>query len=384
MVRALEEQYDAFTRGRAGNNLLGPQTGPLPTADELGAELERFLAEQPRPGDNPGADGGRGMRQAGGMRLATWNVNSVKARLPRLLDWLADTEPGRRLPAGDSSAPDGAVPDRARWASWATPRPATATAGGTASRSCPGSGSTTSRVGFAGEPGFPDPEARAISATCGGVRVWSVYVPNGRTPDDPHYAYKLAWLAALRDALAADLAGAPPLAVCGDFNVAPTDADVWDPAVFVGSTHVTPPERAALAALRDPGLRDVVPDADEGPAPFTYWDYRAGMFHQNKGMRIDLVYATPRSPTGSRRRTSTGRPARARALGPRPDRGRRRLAEPLQHVLDEPSDVGASLSAAMTTGSPGRRASHHRAPSTLEHSVPSSAYRRARQALSAA
>jgi exodeoxyribonuclease-3 len=148
--------------------------------------------------------------------------------------------------------------------------------------------------GFAGDPGFPTPdvtEARAIAATCGDVRVWSLYVPNGRTPDSPHYEYKLSWLAAFRDALTAELDGRQ-LAICGDFNVAPTDADVWDPTVFVGSTHVTPPERAALARLRDLGLRDIVPAPMKGPNPFTYWDYRAGMFHQDKGMRIDLVYAT--------------------------------------------------------------------------------------------
>ena len=200
------------------------------------------------------------------MRLATWNVNSVKARLPRLLDWLADDQARRGLPAGDQVRRT--APSRPpRSASWATPSPATATAGGTASRCSPGSGSTTSGRASPASPASPSPEARAIAATCGGVRVWSVYVPNGRTPDDPHYAYKLAWLAALRDALAAELAGGLPLAVCGDFNVAPTDADVWDPALFVGSTHVTPAERAALAALRDLGLQRRRAHADEGPAP---------------------------------------------------------------------------------------------------------------------
>jgi exodeoxyribonuclease-3 len=148
------------------------------------------------------------------------------------------------------------------------------------------------RRGFTGEPGSPDPEARAISALSGGIRFMSVYVPNGRTPDDPHYTYKLSWLAALRTALAADVA-AGPLVVAGDFNVAPTAADVWDPAVFIGATHVTPPEREALAGIRAVGLRDVVGRPLKGDHPFTYWDYRAGMFHQNKGMRIDLVYASP-------------------------------------------------------------------------------------------
>jgi len=149
---------------------------------------------------------------------------------------------------------------------------------------------------FPGAPGYPDPagtpEPRALGATCGGLRVWSVYVPNGRTPESDHYPYKLAWLAALRDALGPELAAHPDLAVCGDFNVAPTDADVWDPAAFIGATHVTAPERAALAELRDVGLVDVVPRSLKGPNPFTYHDYRGGYFHKDMGMRIDLVYAS--------------------------------------------------------------------------------------------
>ena len=144
------------------------------------------------------------------------------------------------------------------------------------------------RRGFEGEPGFPDPERRAIAASCGGLRVWSVYVPNGRTVDSPHYGFKLAWLRALAAAAGKELGAGPPLAICGDFNVAPTDADVWDPAVFAGSTHVTAPEREALAELVGIGLTDVMPRALKGAA-YTYWDYRAGMFHKGEGMRIDLV-----------------------------------------------------------------------------------------------
>ena len=116
-------------------------------------------------------------------------------------------------------------------------------------------------------------------------------MPNGREPTHPHYLYKLAWLDALRSTIADDAAGATPFAVLGDFNVAPTDDDVWDRAVFVDQTHVTPPEREALAALRALGLRDVFPRAMKYDHPFTYWDYRGGNFHKNMGMRIDLVYA---------------------------------------------------------------------------------------------
>ena len=142
------------------------------------------------------------------------------------------------------------------------------------------------------EPLTRSPEARAIGAVCGGIRIWSLYAPNGRTPESAHYAYKLEWFAAFREALKAELSAHPQLVACGDFNVAPTDADVWDPAVFVGSTHVTPPERQALADLRALGLKDVVPTPMKGPHPFTYWDYRAGAFAKDMGMRIDLVYAT--------------------------------------------------------------------------------------------
>jgi exodeoxyribonuclease-3 len=223
------------------------------------------------------------------VRLATWNVNSVTARLTRLLEWVEQTQPDvlclqetktSDFPMLDLQALgyEAASHGLGRW-------------NGVAVLSRVGLADVAR--GFPGEPGFPDPEARAVSATCGGLRVWSVYVPNGRSPDDEHYTYKLAWLAALRSALATELTDHPDLVVTGDFNIAPTDADVWNPYVFRNSTHVTPAERAALAELRDLGLVDVVPTPMKGPNPFTYWDYRAGMFHQDKGMRIDLVYATP-------------------------------------------------------------------------------------------
>ena len=143
--------------------------------------------------------------------------------------------------------------------------------------------------GLADAPGFPHPESRAISATCGGIRVVSVYVPNGRTPGSEHYRYKLAWLASLREAVAA---GPEATIVCGDMNIAPTDDDVFDPEAYLGQTHVTPPERVALTELQGLGLRDVVRDRWPNERVFTYWDYRAGMFHQDLGMRIDLVLAS--------------------------------------------------------------------------------------------
>jgi exodeoxyribonuclease-3 len=224
------------------------------------------------------------------MRFATWNVNSVKARLPRLLEWLDATAPDVLCLQETKVAADGFPAGEVAGLGYETAAYGTGRWNGVALLSRIGLDDV--QRGFPGEPGYPDAEARAIAATCGGIRFRSIYVPNGRTPEDPHYAYKLNWLAALRDALVPEVASGP-LVVTGDYNVAPTDDDVWDPAVFAGSTHVTPPEREALAAIRAVGLQDVVGRPLKGDHPFTYWDYRAGMFHMNKGMRIDLVYATP-------------------------------------------------------------------------------------------
>jgi exodeoxyribonuclease-3 len=225
------------------------------------------------------------------MRVATWNVNSVKQRVPRLLPWLDQrqpdvvclqetklTDPKFTELLGEELAGRGfeaALHGEGQW-------------NGVAILSRVGLDEVVR--GVPGAPGFPRPEARAVAATCGGVRVHCVYVPNGRLPESDHYRYKLAWLAALRDQVAA---GPDAAVVCGDMNIAPTDADVFDPDAYVGQTHVTPPERAALAELQSLGLRDVVRDRWPDERVFTYWDYRAGMFHQDLGMRIDLVLASP-------------------------------------------------------------------------------------------
>jgi exodeoxyribonuclease-3 len=221
------------------------------------------------------------------MRIATWNVNSAKSRIPRLLPWLDQRQPDV-VCLQETKLPDEAF-DELLGAEFARRGYQVAHHGegrwnGVAVASRVGLDDVVR--GLPGDPGFPEPEARAITATCDGLRITSVYVPNGRTPDDPHYAYKLAWLAALRDAVAAD----PDRAVvCGDMNIAPTDADVWDPSLFVGSTHVTPAERAALGELLALGLRDVIRVRWPTERVFSYWDYRAGRFHQDLGMRIDLV-----------------------------------------------------------------------------------------------
>jgi exodeoxyribonuclease-3 len=224
------------------------------------------------------------------VRVATWNVNSVKQRLPRLLPWLDQRQPDV-VCLQETKLADGAfatlLGDELARRGYATAHHGEAQWNGVAILSRVGLDNVV--VGVAGAPGFPLPEARSVSATCGGVRIYSVYVPNGRVPDSEHYQYKLAWLAALREVVSA---GPEATIVCGDMNIAPTDADVFDPDAYIGQTHVTPAERAALAELQALGLRDVVRDRWPNERVFTYWDYRAGMFHQDLGMRIDLVLAS--------------------------------------------------------------------------------------------
>ena len=223
------------------------------------------------------------------MRIATWNVNSVKQRVPRLLPWLDQRRPDVVCLQETKLADDafvGLLGDALAERGYAVALHGEPAWNGVAILSRVGLDDVV--AGLPGGPGFPHPEARAVAATCGGIRVVSVYVPNGRVPDSDHYRYKLAWLASLRETVAA--AGDATI-VCGDVNIAPADEDVFDPDAYIGQTHVTPPERAALAALRDLGLRDVVRDRWPNERVFTYWDYRAGMFHQDLGMRIDLVLA---------------------------------------------------------------------------------------------
>jgi len=230
------------------------------------------------------------------VRIATWNVNSIRSRVDRVTAWLEandidvlaiqetkcreDQFPGLELSAmGYEYAHVGLN----QWNGVAI----------------------ISRVGLddiatsfaSDQPQFGDPavlEARSIGATCGGVRVWSLYVPNGRTLEDPHYAYKLAWLERLRLAAGDWLAENPEaqIALTGDWNVAPTDEDVWDMAVFEGHTHVSVPEREAFQAVVDAGYADVVRPHTPGPRVYTYWDYQQLAFPKKRGLRIDFILAS--------------------------------------------------------------------------------------------
>jgi exodeoxyribonuclease-3 len=230
------------------------------------------------------------------VRLATWNVNSVRSRIDRVEAFLQrhqiDVLALQETKARDDQFPtmglellgyEVAAFGLNQWNGVAL-----------VSRL----GLADVQLGFEGMPEYGDPpaaEARAIGATCGGVRVWSLYVPNGRAVGDPHLDYKLHWLAALRQAALAWREHQPdlPVALAGDWNIAPQDEDVWDMAAFARSTHVTPPERAAFQAVIDAGFTDVVRPHVPGPGAYTYWDYYRQRFERNKGMRIDFVLGSP-------------------------------------------------------------------------------------------
>ena len=191
------------------------------------------------------------------VRVATWNVNSVKQRVPRLLPWLDQRQPDVVCLQETKLADDafrGLLGDELDGRGYEIALHGEAQWNGVAILSRVGLDDVV--IGIPGAPGFPHPEARAVAATCGGTRVHSIYVPNGRAPNSEHYHYKLSWLAALREMVAAD---PPATIVCGDMNIAPTDADVFDPNAYMGQTHVTPSERAALARLQAVGPGPPVP-----------------------------------------------------------------------------------------------------------------------------
>ena len=234
------------------------------------------------------------------MRVATWNVNSIRTRVGRVVDWLVREDidvlgmqeikcKPEQFPveAFEEAGYEVEVHGLSQWngVAFASRQPMTDVV--TSFEGMPGF--------LKGEegPGLPL-EARAMGVTVGDLRLWSLYVPNGRSLEDPHYRYKLDWLAALRADTAAWLTENPQLqlALMGDWNVAPTDADVGDPTLVPGvSTHISPPERAAFEAFADAGLSDVVrPFVPEG---YTYWDYKQLRFPRNEGLRIDFILGSP-------------------------------------------------------------------------------------------
>ncbi|MBX3027841.1 exodeoxyribonuclease III [bacterium] len=234
------------------------------------------------------------------MRIATWNVNSLKARLEKVTWWLERARPDVLL-MQETKLADGDVPALAfRAAGYELAHHGEGRWNGVAIASRVGISGVTSNFGHplrparTAEVGDDEPlaEARMIAATCGGVRVVSIYAPNGRAVDSPFYRAKLAWFDRLARWLAEAARPDEPLAVGGDFNVAPADDDVWDPHLCRGGTHVSPLERAAFARLCDWGLRDAYRLHHPEPGRYTWWDYRAGSFHKNHGMRIDHLLVT--------------------------------------------------------------------------------------------
>jgi exodeoxyribonuclease-3 len=232
------------------------------------------------------------------LRLATWNVNSIRARVDRVVDWLGradvDVLAMQETKCADDQFPTmpfleaGYEVVHCGFNQW----------NGVAIASRVGFDDV--QVGFDGQPSWgkdadAKAEARALAATCGGVRVWSLYVPNGRTLADPHYQYKLEWLAALRNTAESWLLDDPqaPIALVGDWNIAPTDEDVWDITVFDGATHVSEPERKAFNDIVETRFTDVVRPFTPGPGVYTYWDYTQLAFQKRRGMRIDFILGSP-------------------------------------------------------------------------------------------
>ena len=258
------------------------------------------------------------------MRIATWNVNSVKARLPRLLSWLADRQPDVLLVQETKATEQSWPADQLAELGYESAHLGSGRWNGVGILSRVGLDDVSR--GLAGQPDFDGAlEDRAIGATCAGIRLWSLYVPNGRQVGHLHFDYKLRFLDAVRAQAAAERAAlgiGARFGLLGDFNVAPDDADVWDIAAFDGATHVSPPERAAVAAIRqanpDAPLLDLMPRASADPAdqrhPYTFWEMRMLGFQKGRGMRIDLALVS-QSLAGTVRSVWVDRDAR-RGEGP--------------------------------------------------------------------
>jgi exodeoxyribonuclease-3 len=223
----------------------------------------------------------------GTLKIGTWNVNSLRVRLPQLQQWLeglpVDVIGLQELKLEDKDFPTEAIAAAGWQAVWSGQK----TYNGVALLAR----QPLEDVAI-GIPGYDDPQRRVIAATVAGVRVICVYVPNGQSLDSEKYPYKLEWLARLKDYLAAEVARFPKLALVGDFNIAPDDRDVHEPAKWAGGVLVSEPERNAYGALLALGLEDVFRRFEQAAASYSWWDYRMGAFRRNHGLRIDLVLAT--------------------------------------------------------------------------------------------
>ena len=219
------------------------------------------------------------------MLIATWNVNSLKARLPRVQQWILENKPDV-LCIQETKMKDAVFPSRVfHEMGYESAHFGQGQWNGVAILSKVGLDNVINNFAV----GEPDGEARIISAECGGITVVCVYVPNGRELEHDHYQYKLRWMKQLKQHVAKIAKPAADVIVTGDFNIAPEDIDVWDPEALVGSTHVSAPEREVLSDLRAWGLTDIYRDQHPEPKLFSWWDYRDGGFHKNHGMRIDLL-----------------------------------------------------------------------------------------------
>ncbi len=228
------------------------------------------------------------------VRIATWNVNSIRSRIDRVEAWLQRSDVDV-LAVQETKSRDDQFPfDRLQALGYEVAHHGLNQWNGVAILSRVGLDDVT--VGFDGDPGWGDPlatEARAIGAMCGGIRMWSLYVPNGRAIGDPHMEYKLRWLSELRDRAAVWADENTPVALCGDWNISPQDDDVWSMEYYADKSHVSPPERAAFNAFLEAGFVDVVRPHAPGPGVYTYWDYQQLAFPKRRGMRIDFVLGSP-------------------------------------------------------------------------------------------
>jgi exodeoxyribonuclease-3 len=222
------------------------------------------------------------------LKVATWNVNSLRVRLPHVLKWLEREQPDllalQETKLKNEDFPADTFRDYGYFATFSGQSAYNGVA--ILSREPP----SVVSLGLGGH--YADEQKRVLGATFGALRLWSLYVPNGQSVDSPKFEYKLEWLAALRVLLADELARHPALLVVGDFNIAPDDRDVYNPAAWEGKVLCTPAERAALAALGALGLRDAFRLFEQPERIFSWWDYRAGAFRRNQGLRIDLVLAS--------------------------------------------------------------------------------------------